>query len=55
VIVKAVELRQQKRMGLADAIIAATALVHALPLVTRNTMDFQNIEGLRLINPVDSP
>ena len=38
-----------------DAIIAATALTHAIPLVTRNTDDFQNIEGLRLINPIDSP
>ena len=37
-----------------DAIIAATALVHQIPLVTRNTEDFQNIEGLRLVNPVDS-
>lgn len=55
VILKAIELRQQQKMGLADAIIAATALVHAIPLVTRNTDDFQNIEGLRLVNPVDSP
>ena len=37
-----------------DAIIAATALVHQIPLVTRNTEDLQNIEGLRLVNPVDS-
>lgn len=55
VIDRAIVLRQVRNVGLADAIIAATALVHALPLVTRNTVDFQNIEGLRLINPVDSP
>jgi hypothetical protein len=55
VIDRAIALRQVRNVGLADAIIAATALVHALPLVTRNTADFQNIEGLQLINPVDSP
>ena len=33
-----------------DSIIAATALVHGLELVTRNTKDFESIE-LKLINP----
>lgn len=28
--------------------IAATALVHDLTLVTHNTKDFQNVPGLRL-------
>ena len=54
VIGRAIALRQARSMGLADAIIAATALVHALPLVTRNTEDFQNIEGLQLINAFES-
>jgi predicted nucleic acid-binding protein len=31
-----------------DLIIAATALVHNLTLVTHNTKDFQNVPGLRL-------
>ena len=34
---QAATLRQQRRMGLGDSIIAATALVHHLILVTRNT------------------
>ncbi|MCB8839631.1 type II toxin-antitoxin system VapC family toxin [Aurantimonas sp. VKM B-3413] len=34
-----------------DALIAATALVHDLTLVTRNVGDFQGIEGLRLLDP----
>ncbi len=51
VIGSAIALRQQRRMGLADAIIAATALVHGLPLVTRNTEDFKHVAGLRLIDP----
>jgi predicted nucleic acid-binding protein len=51
IILRAIELRRKKKMSLADAIIAATALVHALPLVTRNTDDFKHIDGLQLINP----
>jgi predicted nucleic acid-binding protein len=51
VIEKAIGLRQGRAMGIADAIIAATALVNNLPLVTRNTADFKGIPGLRLIDP----
>jgi len=35
----------------ADAQIAAIALQHGFKLATRNTADFQSIEGLELINP----
>lgn len=52
---RAIQLRRQKSMGLADAIIAATALLHQLPLVTHNTRDFQWIEGLELIDPLIEP
>lgn len=51
VIERAVILRQQKRMKLGDAIIAATALEYDLPLVTRNVADFSHIPGLQIINP----
>jgi len=51
VIERAIALRQEDRMGLADAIIAATALVHDLPLVTRNEEDFKHVTGLRVVNP----
>ncbi len=40
-------------MKLGDALIAATALVHGVELVTRNTADFSGIAGLRVINPLD--
>ncbi len=52
---KAITLRQSRRMSLADAIIAATALVNNLTLVTRNTADFKNIPGLKLFNPFKKP
>jgi toxin FitB len=48
---QAVALRQQRRMSLGDAIIAATALVHDKTL-TRNVADFQWITGLRLLDPL---
>ena len=51
VIERAIALRQENKMGLADAIIAATALVHDLPLVTRNEEDFKHVAGLRIVNP----
>lgn len=53
VIVKAIELRKAHKIKLPDAIIAATALIYNLSLMTRNVSDFKNIEGLKLINPHD--
>ena len=51
VIERAISLRQVRKMGLADAVIAATALVHNLRLVTRNEEDFKSVTGLRVVNP----
>ncbi|HEX6749433.1 MAG TPA: type II toxin-antitoxin system VapC family toxin [Longimicrobium sp.] len=48
----AVALRQQRKLSLGDALIAATALEHRIPLATNNSRDFQWIAGLRLINPL---
>lgn len=49
---KAIFLRKTyKKLKLGDALIAATALVHDFVIITRNTKDFQNIEGLEYINP----
>ncbi|MEZ0610228.1 type II toxin-antitoxin system VapC family toxin [Fibrella sp. WM1] len=53
VIDKAVELRQQRKMSLGDAIIAATALLNGFELYTRNTADFTHIPGLTVVNPID--
>jgi predicted nucleic acid-binding protein len=46
-----VALRKQKNIKLPDAIIAATALVNNLTIISRNTKDFQNIKGLSYLNP----
>jgi predicted nucleic acid-binding protein len=51
VIEQAIALRQRRKMGLADAIVAATALVHGVPLVTRNVSDFKQVAGLKLVDP----
>ena len=51
---RAVTLRQMRRMTLGDAIIAATALVYGLTLVTRNIEDFQWIAELTLINQFEA-
>ena len=53
VIDAATKLRQQKKMSLGDAIIAATCLVHNQALVTRNTADFDWIAGMTLYSPFD--
>lgn len=49
----AAALRRQHRIKTPDAVVAATALVYDLTLLTRNTADFKNIQGLKLINPWD--
>src|SRR5881227_1996888 len=53
VLEQAIGLRQQRKMTLGDALVAASALVHGRTLVTRNTKDFADITGLKLLNPFD--
>ncbi len=47
----AVQLRQQRKLSLGDALIAGTALAHNLKLVTRNTKDFAWLSELKLLDP----
>jgi predicted nucleic acid-binding protein len=47
----AARTRAGRPISLDAAQIAAVALTHALPLVTRNTADFDGIAGLAVINP----
>jgi predicted nucleic acid-binding protein len=46
-----ISLRRIRNIKLPDAIIAATALVYNLSIVSHNTSDFQNIKGLNVIDP----
>lgn len=50
---KAIELRRKGNIKLADAVIAATAIIHNLRVATKNVDDFKNIEGLEVINPFE--
>ena len=49
------ELIVDKSRKRVDALIAATALVHGLTLVTRDTADFRGIPELKIINPWNIP
>ena len=51
---KTIELRRKSSIKLADAVIAATAILHNSRLVTRNVDDFKRIEGLEVMNPFES-
>ena len=53
VILKAIDIRKTHKTKLPDAIIAATALVNEFTIITRNTKDFDKIEGLEVLNPYD--
>jgi predicted nucleic acid-binding protein len=51
VVETAIRIRQQRRIRLGDAIIAATAIVNNMVLVTRNVDDFKSIDDLMVYNP----
>jgi predicted nucleic acid-binding protein len=46
-----IDIRKKNRTQLPDAIIAATALVYDLNLITHNVSDFKHIKGLKVIDP----
>jgi predicted nucleic acid-binding protein len=48
---KTADLRKAYNIKLPDAIIAATALVYDLTLLSRNVADFKNITGINVVNP----
>ena len=51
VVQKTIEIRRSKKIKLPDAIIAATALVNGLEIVSRNISDFSGINGLICYDP----
>jgi toxin FitB len=52
IILKAIELRQTRKMTIGDSIIASTAVIGNHTLYTKNDVDFKWIKGLTLQNPV---
>ena len=50
IIEKTIELRKKYSIKLPDAIIAATAIVHDLILLSHNFKDFQKITELHFVN-----
>jgi predicted nucleic acid-binding protein len=51
IVIKTIEIRKNIKIALPDAIIAATALVYDLTLLSRNTKDFIDVPNLKLKNP----
>ena len=50
VIAQCIHIRRSRKIKTPDAIIAATAIVHNLTLITSDS-DFNHILGLKIINP----
>jgi toxin FitB len=48
---KTIELKRRAKIKLADAVIAATALVNSFNLVTRNVDDYKAVKELHIFNP----
>ena len=51
IIDKTIEIRRAYKTKIPDALIAATALVYDLTLISRNLSDFIKIPGLQVFNP----
>jgi len=53
VVQKTIDIRRNHKIKLPDAVIAATALVHGLTMISRNLSDFERINGLTCVNAHD--
>lgn len=51
VVEESIEIRKNYKTKLPDAIIAATAIVYDLILISRNISDFKNISNLKVVDP----
>ena len=51
IINRTIKIRKGISIRLPDAIIAATAIVHNLTLLSDNDKDFEKVSGLKYINP----
>ena len=48
---RTIQVRQQAKIKLPDAVIAATALTMDLTIISRNGKDFSRVQGLNHIDP----
>jgi predicted nucleic acid-binding protein len=55
VIDASIAIRKNHKTKLPDVIIAATAIVNNLVLVSRNVSDFKNMQGLKVVDPYNFP
>jgi predicted nucleic acid-binding protein len=46
-----IRAKTERTLPVADTLIAAASIVHHMFLVTRNTKDFEGIDGINLLNP----
>ncbi len=51
VVDECIDIRRKYKIRLPDAIIAATAHVYDMVLISRNISDFRNIHDLQLVDP----
>ena len=51
ILLKTVEIRKKAKIKLPDAVIAATAIIHSLTLLSDNDSDFLKVGELKYINP----
>jgi predicted nucleic acid-binding protein len=52
---RAGRIKREAGLKIADALIAATALEHKLPLMTRNLRHFERVAGLTMHDPPEQP
>ena len=53
VVNQTIAIRKSRKMKLPDALIAATAIVYILIILTNNTTDFKYINGITCIDPCE--
>jgi len=51
IVEQTIEIRKEIKMKTPDAIVAATALLNGLTLITNDERGFKNIKDLDLVNP----
>jgi len=52
IVAHSIDLKQQKKLSLGDAIAAATALIYNFDFYTHNINDFKHIKELKIIDPI---